>query len=134
MGTGCAPWSCSHIQCRLETHNCTNASRTAVLDISVPELQHSCHNGSSHHSIRVFHSRCGAGAPSFGKGCEETVCHSGHHCGMGFLTGDTTQCECRPDLPQHHFLPCKHTRAEHRPLLHRHADGNHEWSDACLDK
>ena len=56
---------------------------------------HGC-TGGTHHSIRVFHANCGIGAPVFSHQCVETVCLTGHHCGMGFLTGDKSKCECKP--------------------------------------
>jgi len=95
----CFQWSCSHIHCRLETHKCANkVSKHAT-----------CNGSSTHTSIRVFHGGC-SHAPAFDFKCQETVCTNGHHCGMGFLTGDTSKCECRPTLPRHHFLPVKRLR------------------------
>jgi hypothetical protein len=95
----CYAWSCSHLHCRLETHKCAN-KRGGGKD---------CTGTSVHRSIRVFHGGC-SGAPAYDFKCQETVCTNGHHCGMGFLTGDTSKCECRPTLPRHHFLPYKHLR------------------------
>ena len=96
----CYQWSCSHIHCRLETHKCAN---------QVGAGSRHCNGSSVHTSIRVFHGGC-SGAPAYDFKCQETVCTNGHHCGMGFLTGDTSKCECRPTLPRHHFLPYKHLR------------------------
>ena len=39
----------------------------------------------------MYHGHCHAIT-----GCKEHVCENGHSCGMGFLTGDKTKCECRP--------------------------------------
>ena len=121
--TQCYAWSCSHIACRLEKHKCANKP-------AYPAGAKTC-TGGWHKSIRVFHTSCGLGAPTFAKGCQETVCVQGHHCGLGFLTGDTTKCECRPTLPSHHMLPCRHARTETKPLKDRITG---EWTDACLDK
>ena len=101
----CFPYKCSHIYCRMENHNCANQKIFSHTDTghksgknpSVYMPNHSfnpkasCAGHLTHRSIRVFHGHCHAQ-----NGCQETVCTHGHLCGMGFLTGDKSKCECKP--------------------------------------
>eukprot|EP00937_MAST-01D_sp_MAST-1D-sp2_P001518 g1518.t1 len=104
----CFPWKCTHVTCRHIVHKCHRfntdpATRATKGEGGVPAaavLSREPRGGSSaaeecngikqykttvvHHSTTTSHS------------LDEQVCHEGHWCAMGAVTGDTDQCECAP--------------------------------------
>jgi hypothetical protein len=108
------PQACSHTTCEQELHTCQHWRRDAIgiVQPHIGDQGHcnevectangNCNGVTQHNSIRVrHHMHDGQLDPNGGwllkgdDGILEENCREHHHCGMGVVTGDTTQCECK---------------------------------------
>ena len=105
----CFAYKCSHIRCKYEEHTCRWGRPDKDLRAWVGLTFHAqpgdtCENGARYTSVRVDHGTNLACAPHRADrpgDCrnlphEEEVCRTGHHCGLGLVSGDKSSCECMP--------------------------------------
>ena len=105
----CFAYKCSHIRCKYEEHTCRWGRPDKDLRAWVGLTFHAqpgdtCENGARYTSVRVDHGTnlaCATHRADQPWNCrnlphEEEVCHKGHHCGLGLVSGDKSSCECMP--------------------------------------